>query len=181
MQTEQWQKSETQFMAAYDSLFRLLEKLDPQLLNTAMQEGKWSPGQTMAHVNLATIGSLQRAIKKVGSPDRLKTKSLSSRAYGWLLLLFLKSNIKFKAPSSTAEVPATIGFQELGASRETIQQLLDELKSAWSPELIHRNIFTHPTAGPIDMSTFYKFLLEHTLHHRRQIDSFLAKQHFLVK
>ena len=68
MYTDQWQKSESQFLVAYSSLMNFLEGMDSDLLNTEMQQGKWSPGQTMAHLHLATIGSLERAIKKVGAP-----------------------------------------------------------------------------------------------------------------
>lgn len=179
MYTDQWQKSESQFLVAYSSLMNFLEGMDSDLLNTEMQQGKWSPGQTMAHLHLATIGSLERAIKKVGAPERLKRRNLSIRIKGFLLLFFLRSNRKFKAPASTEVVAERISFEELQSSFKTVESLLAELKSKWTEDLISLSVFTHPVAGPIDMATFYKFLLEHTLHHKRQIDAFIENRGIL--
>jgi DinB superfamily len=179
MYTDQWQLSEQHFRDAYNSLLELLESMDNDLLNTEMQEGKWSPGQTMAHLHLATLGSLERALKKVSAPEKLKKKNISSSIKGFLLLSYLRSNRKFKAPASTAEVPQRVQMSDLTGTNKTIQILLTELNGQWRPELKGLNIFTHPMAGPIDMNTFYKFLLEHTLHHRRQIEAFLANRQIL--
>lgn len=173
---EHLQNREKQFQDAYDSLLNLLADLNESTLNTNMEAGKWSPGQTMAHIHLASISSLERAISKVSAPDRLKRQNWSSKFKGLLLLFFLRSNRKFKAPAITAEVPDKVSMQELLLTYETVKVLMTDLRKQWRPELTSMNVFTHPKAGPINLITFYRFLFEHIQHHRRQIEQFLKNR-----
>ena len=175
MKLEDIKHEEAKLRSAYSSFLEQLEGFDNHRLYTPMEPDKCNAVQTLAHVNKATLLSLSYALKKLDGTKELTTTRLSNKIKQFLLLRALRSDKKYKAPAAVAEFASDIPIVELRNEVESIFRELYTLKALWSEELLGKAVYRHPIAGPLDLRGFYSFLLEHLLHHRRQVEHFLRK------
>jgi uncharacterized damage-inducible protein DinB len=158
----------------YINFLQLMEQLSDEQLHQPMESGKWSPAQTLGHVNKSTLLSVSYLLKQLNGQKELERHKLSNKIKQYLLLRALRSDKKYKAPKAVAEIPAAISMEQLRDEVATINEQLDQVKELWSEALLGRNVYRHPIAGPLNLAGFYDFLLEHLRHHRRQVEQFVA-------
>ena len=166
---------EKDLLSSYSQTMDLIRSFDSQQLNQPMATGKWSPAQTMAHVNLATSLSSSYFLKKMNGQKELKKAGLASKIKGRLLISALKSDKKYKAPDAAAQVPEHVSIEALEEENSKIVASITALRENWSAEIMDKLVYTHPIAGPISLTAFYRFLIEHIGHHFRQMEQFKVK------
>lgn len=159
--------------ASYTDLFSTLESMDPSSLDTPMAAGKWSAGQTAAHVILASELSVHYCLKGLQKGKNRQRAGILTRIRGFLLVRALRSDRKYKAPEKAAEVPDQTDLASLTARYEVLVEELGKLREYWSKEFLNKSIYKHPVAGPLNFRDFYRFQYEHVRHHHRQILAFI--------
>lgn len=171
---------EVQYLKLEESRNQLLndlEGLDEELLNTAPAEGKWSVNQIIAHliqVEQLTNSYIQR---KIQTQEPLEFSSIRHTFRSLLLKLALNSGMKFKAPESVANVPATSNLSSLRTQWDTSRYHLEDTLTELPRELMNKCLFKHPYAGPLSIIQTMSFLQDHFNHHARQISQ--LRQHLL--
>ncbi len=148
-------------------------RLSPEQLNKKAANGGWSAAQVLYHVAFAESGTIL-VINRNLKENKVNLKSdLVSTVRNTLLVLSLKSPLKFKAPKVVSKVPESITLDELKDyfDRNSIQfkQILRDL-----PETLEdKFIFRHPIGGLFNIQQTLNFTKEHYLHHERQLDVLL--------
>lgn len=146
-----------------------LEGLDDDLLNTSLEEGKWSVNQVLAHlvmVEQVTAGFIERRIQK---EEQLITSPLLNLIRASLLKVALLSGIKFKAPEEVAYPPAKSQLSSLRHEWDKARFRLEDLLTDFPAPLLDTYIFRHRHAGPLTIYQSLSFLQDHFNHHLRQI------------
>lgn len=157
---------------------RFLQKtagLSYEQLNTPAPDGGWSPGQVLYHVAYAESGTIL-SIRKNMAENKVNRKSdIASIFRNLMLIVFLRSPMKFKAPKAVSKVPDSISWQELNdyyqKNHAGFTGILNEL-----PETVaDKFIFKHPVGGDFNIRQTLNFTREHYLHHEAQLDRLLNK------
>lgn len=148
---------------------------DDRALNTPMQEGKWSAAQTTWHVIRAMEVSLDYLEYKLAQPHRFSRAGIGSWVRGRLLVGFLNSDRKFKAPAVTASVPEQIPLAELHRFADAQIERLRVLLGSFPQQLHHKTVFKHPVAGRLTIRQMLAFMQAHTFHHKKQTDLYLSQ------
>lgn len=147
-----------------------LQQYSHEQLNKKANDGGWSAMQCVAHLKLSEQGTIAYIEKKLSFSPELPNKSAVDSWRRMLLLGYLKSPIKFKAPKGigTAFLPEN---SELEASldewtkyRKQLRQTLRDIDSKY----LNKMVFKHPLAGRISIPTTLDFLIAHLQRHRRQ-------------
>lgn len=160
---------------SYNDLFSTLVSMDTSSLDTPMSPGKWSAGQTAAHVILASELSVQYCLKGLQKGKNRQRAGILTGIRGVLLVKALRSDRKYKAPEQAAKVPDRADLTSLTARYEELVKELDKLREFWHKDYLNKSIYKHPVAGPLNFRDFYRFQYEHVRHHHRQILAFLDK------
>ncbi|GAB2534869.1 DinB family protein [Rufibacter soli] len=136
--------------------------------------GQWSAAKVLYHlaeIDRLVVTALQ---KRMASPKPLRPYRWGTQIRGFLLNLFLKLPIKFKAPAVVQEMPAQVVvanvIQEWKETRNQLQTFLAQYK----PENLDKEVFFHPRSGMLTLSQTLRFMVEHTEHHRRQMKRLLS-------
>lgn len=156
-----------------DRLLQKVKDLSPEKLNHSPAEGQWSPGQILFHVYYSESGTIKVIAKNLAG----NKVTLRADITGWirnvLLIVLLRSPIKFKAPAVASKVPDSISQEELknlfGKNNTEFRKILDELPK----ELEDKFIFKHPAGGLFTISQTLNFVREHYLHHEAQLNRLL--------
>jgi len=156
-----------------ESFLKKISKLSHEELNKIPADGGWSAGQVLYHVAFAESGTIL-VIRKNLAENKVKLSSdLMSVVRNVLLVLTLKSPLKFKAPKVVSKVPETTTYEELKSyfdkNTAEFRQILEKLPS----ELEDKFIFKHPFGGLFNIAQTLNFTREHYLHHERQLNALL--------
>ncbi|MCB0507237.1 MAG: DinB family protein [Chitinophagales bacterium] len=149
--------------------------LSDEILNKIPSNGGWSVGQVLYHCGFAEDGII-KIIHKNLAENKVKLKSdFLSILRSKLLVVFLKSPLKFKAPKVVSSVPEHVSYDEMKKyykkNSVEFQKILNELPS----DLEDKFIFKHPILGLFNIQQTLDFLGEHYQHHERQLDALLGK------
>ncbi|WP_048920118.1 DinB family protein [Rufibacter radiotolerans] len=136
--------------------------------------GQWSAAQVLYHlaqVDQLVVGSLA---KRIASEKPLRAYGWGTRFRGFLLNLFLKLPIKFKAPAAVQEVPDQVVVPQVIQQWQETREQLHRFLTAYQPEYLDKEVFFHPRSGMITLPQTLRFMVEHTEHHRRQMRRLLS-------
>lgn len=157
---------------------RFLEKsarLTTEQLNKRPSDGGWSAGQVLYHCAFAESGTILVIHKNLAENKVRLKRDLGSVFRNLLLVMFLKSPLKFKAPKVVSKVPDSISMEEIrqfyDKNSSDYHTILNELPA----ELEDKYIFKHPMSGLFTIEQTLSFTKEHYLHHERQLDALLGK------
>lgn len=163
--------------------FEQLERATARLLHAAEAlgdkthqapgPGQWSAAQVVHHLVAAETGIGQYIDKKLLQTEELEKAGLRHTLKSLLLRALLRLPfIKFEAPArvkalTTDTVPPLPELQrEWAAARRRLEQTLNEYPS----QLLNRAIFKHPRSGMLTIYQTLDFMLDHVLHHQRQLE-----------
>ena len=152
----------------------LVEGLPSSVLNRKPQEGKWSIGQILFHMQQVEAVSLQYMRKKIENTTLVERTSVRENLRSLLLKVSLALPIKFKAPKVVSEnIPDTVDYEMLKTSWEIIRIDLDHFVNNLPPEMLQHKIFRHPRVGLINIKQALVFYQSHFDHHLPQIKRLL--------
>ncbi len=131
-------------------------------------EGKgWCALDVVQHLVLVEEGVVGYARKKLQAPPQ--PVSLRDRAKLALLVLVLRSPIRFRAPVPQVIPEETLPLTEISVRWEKVRRELRVILVALPVERRKTLLFRHPIGGALDPSGTLDFLEEHAKHHDAQI------------
>ena len=153
------------------ALEQKLSSLDNNALNEPMEPGKWSALQTLRHLIMAEGSSVAYMRKKLEHGVKAEKAGLGTRLRAGLLIGWFKLGLKAKAPTAYAQIPSpqdrnTI-FEDYARVRSEMKELLESVPDEW----VEKELFKHPAAGKIKLSSALQFLQAHFRHHEKQISA----------
>jgi uncharacterized damage-inducible protein DinB len=166
-----------QLERATEHLFESTEALGPRA-HLSPGVGKWSAAQVVHHLLISETGINHYIDKKLRSTEELQKASLSHKVkYLLMRALFRIPGIKFKAPSKLkALTPEQVPpLPELRQQWESVRRSLEQILNEYPSNLLDRAIFKHPRSGMLTIYQTLDFMLDHILHHQRQVNR-IAKQ-----
>jgi Protein of unknown function (DUF1569). len=154
-----------------EALFQELAPFGDERLNQKPANGGWSAMQVLHHLILVEENSLRYVRKKLSFEPNFEKSGLGARLRMALLLLTLRSPIKFRAPASASSEK----IPEKAAFAETVERWR-KVRAEWSdffenmPENIaDKAAYRHPRAGRITFEQMTQFFSGHFKRHRDQI------------
>lgn len=137
--------------------------------------GQWAAAQVIHHLLTAEkiiVGALRKtlAIKH----DSLRISTLKNQVRGVLLRLALRlPGLKFKVPPTLPPPPAPEVLEPLPELRKqwaSIRREFEQLLNEFPSNKLNHTVFRHPRAGWLTISQTVASVLDHTLHHQRQLN-----------
>ncbi|HBH23727.1 MAG TPA: hypothetical protein DDY13_09930 [Cytophagales bacterium] len=161
-----WQKHELLFKKLEDFGTTLSEE---QLQSKAMQNG-WSIKQVFHHLFLAEQMSYD-SIMSFNFDKKLEKTSLGSVYRTTLLLLALKSPLKFKSPKQVNidNQIDSIDFSMIMSEWRKKKAVFEHFLNQFPTNRLSFYIFRHPYAGKMNIVQAIKFFNLHISHHEIQI------------
>lgn len=159
---------------AVSDLLKDTAQLTDAQLHAPMAQGKWSVAQTIWHVIRAIEKSLDYLDHKMQQNAHFGKAGFKTTIRSLLLNLSLRSDMKFKAPASTADVPEKATREAIQAYAQVQMKRLEQRLDSLPAHLLKREVYKHPRAGRITILQMLRFMHAHTLHHKRQTDKFIA-------
>lgn len=153
-------------------LLETAEALGPQA-HQVPGPGQWSAAQVVHHLLAAETGIVQYIDKKLRNTEELQKASLSHKLkYLLMRALFRIPGIKFKAPAKLkALTPEQVPpLPELRQQWESVRRSLEQILNEYPSNLVDRAIFKHPRSGMLTIYQTLDFMLDHILHHQRQVN-----------
>jgi len=156
------------------AVLQLLEGRDHAALNRPRADGGWSALQVLHHVVAAEEATLGYIKKKMQAGSAIPRAGLRSRLGLLGLRLAFASPLRFRAPASTASVPAEVDAARLRATWQSSREAWHALLDDFPEDLAGRQIFRHPTAGRMGLRDTLGFMQSHLDHHARQVERALG-------
>lgn len=147
-----------------------LEGVNNARLNIKPQPGKWSIMQILCHLTLAEKLSLDYLRKKMAGSKEFEKSGVVSAFKTWALKIFLRSPLKFKAPSRATDLPDEQTFEDTKTQWDEVRQGLRDAIESFPDEMGDAVVFKHPAVGPMNIRQMLSFLREHLSRHARQIE-----------
>lgn len=135
--------------------------------------GQWSAAQVVQHLVVAETGIGLYMEKKVLQADGLQKGGVGSFLKSRLLRVLLRLPFtRFKAPASLTKLtPETVPpLAELRAEWEASRRRLERTLNEYPGKLMDRAIFKHPRSGMLTITQTMDFMLDHILHHQKQME-----------
>ncbi|MDF7811147.1 DinB family protein [Hymenobacter sp. YC55] len=163
-----------------NQLFAAAEALGDKA-HQAPAPGKWSAAQVIYHLLISETGINQYIEKKLRNSEELQKAGLTHLFKSRLLRVLLRlPGLKFKSPPRLKELtpdqvpPLAQMREQWNGVRRHLEQILNE----YPDKLLSHAIFKHPRSGMLTIYQTLDFMVDHILHHQRQIErvsSFLQK------
>jgi len=135
--------------------------------------GKWSAAQVVHHLLISETGINQYIEKKLRNSEELQKAGFSHFLKSRLLRVLLRlPGFKFKAPARLKELtpdqvpPLAQLHEEWDGVRRHLEQILNE----YPDKLLSHAIFKHPRSGMLTIYQTLDFMVDHILHHQRQVE-----------
>jgi hypothetical protein len=154
----------------------LLEKLDALSageLNFKAERDKWSAVEVVEHLVVVEddlLHQLSRNLIKSILDDKLR----SIEKYKTVIKV-MERDIPVDVPDPRAEPQGRVTLDKLLDQWEEIRKKLHQLLDGMNPEDKDRLVYSHPFAGPLDISETLHFFEAHFDGHMRHIDRILAQ------
>jgi uncharacterized damage-inducible protein DinB len=158
------------YSAEVHQLIEEAGRYDEEVLNTKNGPG-WSAAQVMWHLILVEENSLKKLKKKLSYQPTLHKAGINTEVRSFLLKLFLKLPLKWKAPRITGDehIPGRSNLAEITrrwlASLEDWNSFLRQLPE----DLADKSIYNHPRAGRITQKQTLAFFRQHLERHAGQM------------
>jgi len=159
-----------QLQLELDVLENTLQAYDEEALNRPPAGGGWSAIQCMHHLILSETGSLAYIKKKLSFSPTLPNKNLGSAFRTQLLVAYLKSPIKRKAPGyiSGDALPKHASLADTMQQWRKVRQELTDYLAQLDPDLFKKQVYKHPFSGRISIDNMLAFFLVHFQRHGKQ-------------
>lgn len=159
--------------AIKENYLQRISSLSAEQLNKLPANGGWSAGQVLYHVAYAESGTIL-VIRKNLAENKVKLNSdMMSIIRNTLLVVTLKSPLKFKAPKVVSKVAETTSYPELKEYFEKNSRDFKQILEQLPEDLEGKFIFKHPIGGLFNIHQTLNFTREHYLHHERQLNALL--------
>ncbi|RFP65579.1 DinB family protein [Hymenobacter lapidiphilus] len=138
---------------------------------------QWSAAQVVQHLLVAETGVGQYIEKKLREADKLQQTGVVGFLKSRLLRLALRlPGLRFKVPRYLAELtPAEVPtLPELRTQWDATRRHLERLLNEYPGKLLSRAIFKHPRSGMLTIHQTLDFMLDHVLHHQKQVERIAA-------
>ncbi|WP_345070703.1 DinB family protein [Hymenobacter fastidiosus] len=135
--------------------------------------GQWSAAQVVQHLLVAETGIGQYIDKKVQQAEGLGQTGLLTFLRSRALRLALRLPfLRFKAPKYLAALtPETAPpLAELRTEWERTRRQLERTLNEFPSKLLSSMIFKHPRSGMLNIYQTLDFMVDHVLHHQRQLE-----------
>jgi|GEM_PF-386416 len=140
-----------------------------QELNFKPSPESWSMIQVAHHLIQAETGVYLYLKKKTQYPDTIQKDDWTSYLRGMVLKAFMALPFKWKAPTYAAKVPDSASIQETKRLWDQTRVNLKEVFDGIPEDLLSKQIFKHPVAGRVNAYWTMKFVEDHVLRHKKQI------------
>jgi hypothetical protein len=127
----------------------------------------WCALDVVQHVVLVEEGVVAYVRRKLEAPPRAVGPFHGVKRL--LLVLVLKSPLRFRAPVPQVVPAETLPIAEIAPRWERVRGNLRETLAGLGEERLRAMLFRHPAAGPLDAAGTLDFLDEHAKHHDAQI------------
>jgi hypothetical protein len=149
------------------ALIEVLSGVEPGLIATRPQAGKWSIQEIVEHLVLSEIsvfGELNTLNRRVPQPRTLRHRIL------YVVVMFIiRFDIPVRVPSPDLEPQGRWPMEELRARWEANHGQLRRWITSSEPSVLARPLFVHPVAGPMTTTEALRMLEVHLDRHVRQI------------
>ncbi len=139
-------------------------------LNTRPNPESWSPLQALYHLFLSEGYALSYCQKKLSFNPSIKKASLLARIRSLLVVGYLSSPLKFKAPKAvnSSAMPDELELSELTgkwlAQRDELITFLEKVPQSY----LNTELYKHPFGGRLSLSGMLSFLNAHFKRHQKQ-------------
>ncbi|MBC3538132.1 DinB family protein [Rufibacter sediminis] len=171
----------TQLLSSFEKLEKQreefsqwVEKAPPQAQHRQPSADQWSGAQLLYHLAKVDEMVVLGLEKRLASSKPLKSRKLGTRVRSFLLNLFLRLPIKFKAPAAVREVPEQVVIAEVIQNWKQTRHRLQAILSSFPEDQLQKEVFFHPRSGMITLPQTLRFIYEHHEHHRRQMHRLLS-------
>ncbi|RZK32889.1 MAG: DinB family protein [Hymenobacter sp.] len=159
---------------ATENALAAAEALGPRAY-VAPVPGQWAAAQVIHHllsVEQKIVDALQKALTTKADFWRLST--LKNKLRSLLLRLALRlPGLKFKVPPTLPAPPAPediVPLPELRAQWQGIRRQLELVLNEFPSNKLNYTVFRHPRAGWLTVGQTVTSILDHLLHHQRQLN-----------
>ncbi len=166
-----WEKLEQDRL----SLFQLLEKYTPSVLNQKPVPEKWSVNQNVYHLIEAESASLKYIKKKLSFGTDLPKAGFQSGLRRFALRLAFALPFKFKAPPQLGKMPEDLNFEELKQRWASLRAEYYDFLKDMPDKVITAELWRHQIAGKMTILQMLDFFQDHVNRHRSQIERTLKQ------
>ena len=129
-------------------LFSMMSNVTDDQANNNVEPDGWSLAQTLYHLYLVEQKTFEDISKRIKSSFEAKPVSAKEKFRHYLLKLFLRLPIKFKAPRAVSEdIPNNIDIIKLKEEWKNLREAFKLLLSVQSDEQLQLRLFKHPRVG----------------------------------
>lgn len=171
----QLQKKFDTLIYDYDTFLHSVRHLSYTEFNTPLKQDKWSTAQIFLHLNTSMQNITAYISKKIQYPETIQKNRLYAWVRSFFLTSILRTNYKMKAPKGLDVSAEQTSYEKIEAQWNEIQLSLKKLLDTFPGNLLTKNVFRHPFAGPITIFQTLKFMSGHIHHHKRQVEPFLQQ------
>lgn len=143
---------------------------DGQFLHTA--NGKWTPGQQMAHVYLTLVPISQALISKEYIQNKFGIIDRQTMSYEQVIDIYKKGlSAGGKAPEQY--LPQDVTIDQKNENSEKLLTILDAIQqqiAAYTEEELDTLVLPHPFLGKLTLRELFYLMSYHPLHHLEQTE-----------
>lgn len=136
-----------------------------EALNQSPLPGKWGALQHMAHIVSSETKGLGYMAKKIQGVDQVGKAGLREKTMGTLLNVFLKTGIKFKAPTVLDEPAPHYTVDEVFTAWDKLRGQYLAFLEPLEEDTAHKLIYKHPVAGRLSPVQALGFMGTHLERH----------------
>lgn len=158
-------------------LFHYMKEFKESDLNANPKSGGWSAFQICHHLILSEFQSLAYVKKKLSYNPKLKTANMATKMRQKLLMTYLSTPMKFKAPKGvdTPALPYESNWEQVEHEWENVRKELRAFLSILPAEMFEKEIYKHPFAGRLSLEGMLVFFEGHFDRHVKQIKKTLRR------
>jgi hypothetical protein len=151
--------------STFSGLYKTLDPLTDQMINTVPFEGSWTAGQVVEHIIKSASGLPQVCGGPTEAVGRKEDEKLAA-----IRNLFLDFSVKFQSPDFILPGNGPYHKAELRATLEKIEQDINHINATQdlSPECLD---FELPGFGRLTRHELLGFVLIHAQRHTRQLEN----------
>lgn len=157
------------YLATRDEILTLVSSYSEEQRNQAASDGGWSINQIIEHLLVAEKGILGYMMRKTQDPSQLLEPKFKNRRNATLLIVALKTPIKFKAPKNLSSPKSLIDSEELDKPWMKVGDRMQKFLDKMNDDVLSKCIFRHPKAGLISGESTFKFMKAHIERHSKQL------------
>lgn len=157
-------------------LEQLLKSYSAEQLNETPPPGGWSPAEVLKHildVESATLSYCEHRLHKYG--DGLKPVGFREKRNAFLLMLALRSSLRFRVPSALPAVKGPYDTDALLSQWEEVRERYQAFVQSYPPALEKAGLFRHPRSGMLSLAQTLAFLRAHLNRHSKQLKRALPR------